>query len=373
MKLKISTYWKCQLTGWILFSTIAMAFAALNEPIDELLIIALPSCILLTILGIFSSHLMKRLIKRLHVLQKSIKQQVLYMFLITGLFSVLLTLGFNFIVHPSGATTFLSEVIKLNSFYLTIFFFHGIFFSAALLIWNLIYFIFHYIQKVKKGEQLRFSNEKELLEFEARALRAQMNPHFIFNSMNSIKSLINKDEKDKAATYLTTFSKLIRTLFNNSDKREVSLYEELETCKLYTQLEKMRFDNKVEFVFDVDETIDLKDFKVPALILQPFIENAIWHGLMPKETGGKIIISVKKVEGTIQCIIEDDGIGRELSIKNKPKYESVHQSKGIGLTKSRLELDKLLNEREDKIFIIDKEDEKGIPEGTKIIISFKEK
>ena len=229
-----------------------------------------------------------------------------------------------------------------------------------------------HISSVRKKEREKVIHEKELVELEAKALRAQMNPHFVFNSLNSIKSLINKNDNEKAAGYLSTFSKLIRTLFQNSDKREVSLYEELETCKLYTQLEKMRFGDKVEFVFDVDETIDLKDFKVPALILQPFIENAIWHGLMPKETGGKITIEVKRIEDTIQCIIDDNGIGRELSMKNKPPYETPHQSKGIGLTKSRLELDKLLNEREDKIFIIDKEGDNGKPEGTKVIISFKE-
>ena len=190
--------------------------------------------------------------------------------------------------------------------------------------------------------------------------------------MNSIKSLINKNENETAANYLTTFSKLIRSLFQNSDKREVSLKEELETCQHYTQIEKMRFGDKVEFVFDIDETIDLKDFKVPALILQPFIENAIWHGLIPKETGGRVTISVKRTDGGIQCIIDDNGIGREQSKKFKPQYEATHQSKGIGLSQSRLELDKLLNEREDAIYIIDKEDENGKPEGTKVIITFKE-
>ena len=243
---------------------------------------------------------------------------------------------------------------------------------SIVLVGAISFFIKQHISSVRKKEREKVIHEKELLELEAKALRAQMNPHFVFNSLNSIKSLINKNDNEKAAGYLATFSKLIRTLFQNSDKREVSLHEELETCKLYAQLEKMRFGNKVEFVFDVDEAIDLKDFKVPALFLQPFIENAIWHGLMPKETGGKIVISVKKVEGGVECIIDDDGIGREMSLKNKPKYESAHQSKGIGLTQSRLELDKLLNEREDKIFIIDKEDENGKPGGTKIIISFKE-
>ncbi|MGZ8540960.1 MAG: sensor histidine kinase [Chitinophagaceae bacterium] len=228
------------------------------------------------------------------------------------------------------------------------------------------------INTVRKQEQLKASYEKELLELEAKALRAQMNPHFIFNSLNSIKSLINKNENDKAADYLTTFSKLIRTLFQNSDKREVSLHDELETCKLYTQIEKMRFGDKLDFVFEVDKAIDLKDIKVPALILQPFIENAIWHGLVPQESGGKVVFSVKEKNEAVVCTIDDDGIGRELSKQYKAQYEATHQSKGIGLTQSRLELDKLLNDREDTIEIIDKQNEDGTPGGTTIIITFKE-
>lgn len=234
------------------------------------------------------------------------------------------------------------------------------------------FFIRRQIANVRRKEQQKSLHEKELLELEAKALRAQMNPHFIFNSMNSIKSLINKNENEKAANYLTTFSKLIRTLFQNSDKREVSLYEELQTCKFYTQLEKMRFADKLEFVFNIDETIDLKDFKVPALILQPFIENAIWHGLIPKEAGGKVVISATRSNEGIKFIIDDNGIGREQSKQFKPQYEATYQSKGIGLTQSRLELDKLLNEREDTISIIDKKNELGQSEGTKVIITFKE-
>ena len=235
------------------------------------------------------------------------------------------------------------------------------------------YFYRKRILDIKKKEQQKTQHEKELLELEAKALRAQMNPHFIFNSMNSIKSLINKNENDAAASYLTTFSKLIRTLFQNSDKREVSLYEELETCKLYAQLEKMRFGDKVEFVFDIDPSLDLKDIKVPALIIQPFIENAIWHGLVPKETGGKVTVVVQRTNDAVECIIDDNGIGRELSKQYKAQYEATHESKGIGLTQSRLEMDKLLNEREDSIQIIDKKNENGVVAGTTIILTFKEK
>lgn len=213
---------------------------------------------------------------------------------------------------------------------------------------------------------------KELLELEAQALRARMNPHFIFNSLNSIKAIINKNENEKAAGYLTTFSKLIRTLFQNSDKREVSLHEELETCRLYTQLERMRFGDKVEFVFDVDDRLDLKDIKVPALILQPFIENAIWHGLVPKEIGGRVTVSVVQNKGAVECIIDDDGIGRVLSAQYKAQYEATHQSKGIGLTQSRLDLDKMLNERDVSLQVVDKVEENGKPRGTKVILIFKE-
>ncbi|MEP7373699.1 MAG: histidine kinase [Chitinophagaceae bacterium] len=235
-----------------------------------------------------------------------------------------------------------------------------------------IYIVSRRIQSIRKSEQQRVVHEKKLLELEAKALRSQMNPHFIFNSLNSIKSLINKNENDKAAEYLTTFSKLIRTLFQNSDRREISLYEELETCKLYTQIEKMRFGDKVDFIFEIDQNIDLKDIKVPALILQPFIENAIWHGLVPKESGGIVMVSIKEANETIECIIDDNGVGRELSRQYKAQYEGTHESKGIGLTRSRLELDKLINDREDTIEVIDKTDQQGQSGGTRVVIIFKE-
>ncbi|MEP6952370.1 MAG: ATP-binding protein [Ginsengibacter sp.] len=222
--------------------------------------------------------------------------------------------------------------------------------------------------KAKKAEM-----EHQILELEAKALRAQMNPHFIFNCMNSIKSLIQQKDEDKAVSYLTTFSKLIRTIFQNSDKREITLYDEIETCRLYTQLEGLRFGNKFSYNFFIDDSIDLKSLLVPALIIQPFIENAIWHGIMPKEDGGCVNVSVKKDAGNICCIIDDDGIGREMSKQNKFKGNpSTHQSKGVHLTQSRLDLDNLLNERSASLAIIDKKDEDGKAAGTTVVLDFKE-
>jgi sensor histidine kinase YesM len=165
------------------------------------------------------------------------------------------------LIHPSGRPggCWLSVIVGIS-----------------LLVWVIVHWR---VKVVRKQERIKASHEKEILELEARALRAQMNPHFIFNCMNSIKSLIQRKEEDKAITYLTTFSKLIRTIFQNSDKREITLHDEIETCRLYTQLENMRFGNKLSYSFDIDETIDLKSITVPALILQPFIENAnmAWH------------------------------------------------------------------------------------------------
>ncbi|MBX2922416.1 MAG: histidine kinase [Chitinophagaceae bacterium] len=224
------------------------------------------------------------------------------------------------------------------------------------------------ITGIRKKEEQKTKYEKELLELEAKALRTQMNPHFVFNSLNSIKSIIDKNENEKAVNYLTTFSKLIRILFQNSGKREISLYEELETCRLYATLEKMRFGDKLNVIFDVDESLDLKDIEVPALILQPFIENAIWHGLMPKEEGGNVWIAVRKRENGVDCIIEDDGIGRSLSQQFKSAYNANHQSKGITLAQERLELDRLLNSREETIAITDRDGKSG----TIVTLTFKE-
>ena len=223
------------------------------------------------------------------------------------------------------------------------------------------------IQNVRKKERQIAAHEKELLELEAKALRAQMNPHFIFNCLNSIKSLIQDGHKDKSVTYLTTFSKLIRTLFNNADKKEISLYDEMETCKLYLQLEAMRFDSKFSYNINIDPTIDLKSITVPALIVQPFIENSIWHGIMPKGDGN-VSVDVTRRNGSVEIIVDDNGIGRESSQQNKGVSNIGHVSKGVNLTQSRLELDNLLQQRKAQLEIVDKKDDSGKATGTKVII-----
>ena len=224
----------------------------------------------------------------------------------------------------------------------------------------------------REVEKMRAIYEKNLLELEAKALRSQMNPHFIFNCMNSIKSLIQRHEEEKSVNYLTTFSKLIRTLFNNADKKEISLYDEIETCKLYLQLEAMRFDSKFSFTVKTDENLDLKSVLLPALIIQPFIENAIWHGIVPKGIGGHVELCVLQTGSLVQIIIDDNGIGRLASKQNKPASSLMHQSKGLNLTQSRLELDNQLRQRQANLEIIDKTNEQGLETGTRVTITINE-
>jgi hypothetical protein len=239
---------------------------------------------------------------------------------------------------------------------------------VAVLILLIFFIVKLRVRSVRKAERQKAAYEKQLLEFEAKALRAQMNPHFIFNCMNSIKSLMQEGEIDKGVTYLTTFSKLIRTLFNNADKKEISLYDEIETCKLYLQLEAMRFDARFSYTVNVDDQLDLKSILIPALIIQPFIENAIWHGIVPKDGGGNVSLNILKNNGAVEIIIDDDGIGREASKLNKAASNIGHQSKGVNLTQSRLELDNLLQQRQAVLETVDKKDADGKAAGTKVTI-----
>ena len=224
------------------------------------------------------------------------------------------------------------------------------------------------VRLVRKQERLRARHEKELMELEARALRAQMNPHFIFNCLNSIKALIQEGETEKSVNYLTTFSKLIRTLFINADKKELSLYDELETCRLYLQLEAMRFGSRFSYTIETEEGIDLKSVIIPPLIIQPFLENAIWHGLVPQEGTGILKLAIHRKGDLIEITVEDNGIGRQASLLNKSRGNPLHQSKGLNLTQSRLELDNQLKKRNASLSYTDLKDRNGKASGTKVVI-----
>ncbi len=185
--------------------------------------------------------------------------------------------------------------------------------------------------------QSRINSEKKVMALEQSLLRSQMNPHFLFNSLNSIKHYIINNEQINAVQYLNKFSKLVRRILEASSIKENSLKEELETIKLYMNIENIRFDEQIDFKINITPGINPQTVKIPSLILQPFLENAIWHGLSTKEGEKKIVLEVRQVQkGSIIITIRDNGIGREASKKLKEGKVLKRNSMGIPITRERL-------------------------------------
>ncbi len=191
--------------------------------------------------------------------------------------------------------------------------------------------------ETEKLEKIKVAYEKELIELKMSSLRSQMNPHFIFNSLNAIKLYIIDNEKENAVYYLNKFSKLIRKILATTREKEITLADETETLKLYIDIENIRFSNEIISSISIDENLSINTIKIPSLILQPFIENAIWHGLSSKKGLKKIDITFEKeADRFLKIIITDNGIGRKSS--NKINSQKIHKKDSIGikLTEERL-------------------------------------
>lgn len=185
--------------------------------------------------------------------------------------------------------------------------------------------------------QHQINNEKKVIALEQSNLRSQMNPHFLFNSLNSIKHYIINNEQKNAVRYLNKFSKLIRKILESSSMKENSLKEELETVELYMNIENIRFGEQIDFEVDIAPEINPQTIKIPSLILQPFLENAIWHGLSSKEGKKKIRMEVRQNnKGFINITIRDNGIGREASERLREGKLLKRKSMGISITRERL-------------------------------------
>lgn len=211
--------------------------------------------------------------------------------------------------------------------------------------------------------------QRKMTEIEMQALRAQMNPHFIFNCLNSINRYIVKSDQVTASLYLTKFAKLIRLILDNSNNKNVLLTNELEALKLYIEMEALRFDKKFDYRIMVDHGVNTDNIEVPPMIIQPYVENAIWHGLLHKETPGCLCISVSLPEENIlQCIIEDDGIGRERAKELKSKSATTRKSLGMKLTENRLALLNKYAELNASVDIIDLKTNNNEAQGTKVIL-----
>ena len=187
------------------------------------------------------------------------------------------------------------------------------------------------------NRQKQINQEKQILTLEQNMLKSQMNPHFIFNSLNSIKLYIINNEKENAVYYLNKFAKLIRKILVVSNEKDISLADELETIKLYMNIENIRFSNEIEFEINIDKDINTENIRVPSLILQPFLENSLWHGLSSKTIDKSIILDIKKTnDDYITISITDNGVGRKVSQERKLKKTLKRKSVGIEITKERL-------------------------------------
>lgn len=181
----------------------------------------------------------------------------------------------------------------------------------------------------------KYSVARKQMELEQQILRAQMNPHFIFNSLNSVQRMYMEGDFDMANEYMGDFAALLRTILNNSGKSRITLEEELQTLSLYLDIEKMRTDGSLDYQLNVNQELPLKHIQVPPLILQPFVENAIWHGILPSGQKGLLLIDITPFNtNLIKCVITDNGIGYSNSLKRKNSRN--HPSKGMKITAERL-------------------------------------
>ena len=223
------------------------------------------------------------------------------------------------------------------------------------------------IEEKSKNAEIRLAVKlKEMEELKMTALQSQMNPHFLFNSLNSINNFVIKNDVEKASDYITKFSKLIRVILNSSSSPTSSLTEELAVLALYVKLEQMRVNGSFEYTVNVDKKLDLDHIKVPTLFLQPFIENAIWHGIMKSDEPNKEIqLIIKEDKGNVLCIIRDNGIGINKA-KEIDKMSQKRRFFGTEATGNRIRI--LHQNKGVKIETIDIS--KGKKTGTQVSISF---
>jgi ligand-binding sensor domain-containing protein/putative methionine-R-sulfoxide reductase with GAF domain len=215
-------------------------------------------------------------------------------------------------------------------------------------------------------------NKQKMTESRLQSLRLQMNPHFLFNALNSIQQMILANEEIVATRYLSKFSKLLRMILVHSDKEYVTLKEELEILHLYIELESIRFKDSFKYTIECDDQIDADEIKLPTLLIQPFVENAIWHGLMHKEGDRLLQVKFSEQRECISCIVEDNGIGREKSSAARlaTGQGKKHTSKGIQVSMERLKAMNNGNGEEGSLKIVDLKNENGMATGTRVEIIF---
>lgn len=234
----------------------------------------------------------------------------------------------------------------------------------------LVYVFYQFkLKQIRKEEELKSGFSRQLAEIEMKALRAQMNPHFIFNSLNSIQKYILKNDSFAASQYLTKFSKLIRLILDHSNQNYILLSSEVELLKLYIEIEALRFDNQFEYELDVDDSLNTETIQIPSMIIQPYVENAIWHGLLHKETKGKLTLQISRYDDSnITVLVTDDGIGRQKAQELKSKQVLKKKSYGLQITEDRISILNKTQSNKTTLKIVDLKDANGNAIGTQVAL-----
>ncbi len=298
MKNSLSKYWICQLGGWGANFAISV-FAYLNlsvRKIDhfyELITINV-------LLGLLFTHIMRMIIKEYRLLDKSIKKQIIYFILVTIIFAFLYACAevglekiFNLREKSSPKISLMNEITRnfINSFFL-------------LFIWNLLYYTFHYVERTRRQEVDTLKLQSLVKELELKTIKSHINPHFIFNALNSIRALVDENPS-RARTAITELSNILRSSMQTEKLETVPLERELNIVKDYLALEKMRFEERLNIEMNIDE--DTLEQPVPPMMLQTLVENAIKHGISKKVDGGTIRVSSDFVANHHELVVQNSG------------------------------------------------------------------
>lgn len=233
----------------------------------------------------------------------------------------------------------------------------------------IIFLIRRYIRRVLGKEKEKIRLRMQWYEQENKVLKAQMNPHFIFNSLNTIQQFIIINDNKKAQLYLTKFSRLIRKLLESNTRDKISLAEEIELCEKYLEIESLRFSNSFNYTFHIKNIIDPASVFIPHFLIQVFIENAVWHGLLPKKNDRQLLVSFERMNAyTLCCVVDDNGVGRQAR-KTDVAGEEGKKSLAINFVKQRLSMFSIMYGHNYEVIIEDKLTEDGQSDGTKIILT----
>lgn len=316
---KIPKYWLFQFLGWGSFVCINLFFAVSFKILDQQFIVRLSTFV---VVGIIMSHLMRELINRVRLMSRTLNEQLIGFILISSLFAGVIGVLETVLINIAGLeyaeekSLSLMQKISSNVFTSFIYFF----------IWNCIYFIYHYIGQSRKNQLDNLKLEALVKSLELKTIKSHINPHFIFNALNSIRALIDEDPL-RARTAITALSNILRSSMSSDLQETITLEKELNIVRDYLALEQIRFEDRLKVVYEIEE--EALDNPVPPMMLQTLVENAIKHGIGKTLHGGEVRIAAKEFDHTYSLTVWNTG---ELIM------ETNHEGFGIQSTESRLKL-----------------------------------